>query len=195
MVVEIAGDAGEFESAFHHAQRRIAITIHDAITERSVIGPDANGDASGLAKRDEWGEPFANPFEFCRVLGIRILNDFELFRVRVIAGIDPDFFDPSGGFKGRLRLEMDVGNDRNRTTDRPQTSDNLLEISGVFNCGGSDADDLATDRDEFQRLGDGSRGVHRIASNHRLHADGVIAPNADSTDGNLAGHSAGGVER
>jgi hypothetical protein len=47
---------------------------------------------------------------------------------------------------------MDVGNDRNRTTDRPQTSDNLLEISRVFDCGGSDADDFATDRDELQRL-------------------------------------------
>src|SRR5919106_1491128 len=48
MVVVLAGDAGELQSAFHHAKRRVTEAVHDAIAERAVIGADAHGAAQFL---------------------------------------------------------------------------------------------------------------------------------------------------
>ena len=41
MEIVLAADAGKFQRAFHHAQRRVAVTVHDAVAERAVIGADA----------------------------------------------------------------------------------------------------------------------------------------------------------
>jgi hypothetical protein len=50
VVVVIAGDAGEFEGAFDHAERGVAVAVHDAVAEGSVVGADAHGHAAVLAQ-------------------------------------------------------------------------------------------------------------------------------------------------
>jgi len=39
---------------------------------------------------------------------------------------------------------------------------------------------LATDCDEIERLLDGSGGIHRVARDHRLNDDRIIATNDDA---------------
>ena len=45
VVIELAGDAGELERALDHAERRVAVAVHDAVGERAVVGADAHGDS------------------------------------------------------------------------------------------------------------------------------------------------------
>ncbi len=45
VVVAVAGDSGKFEGAFDNAQRGVAVAVHDAVGERSVVGADAHGSA------------------------------------------------------------------------------------------------------------------------------------------------------
>ena len=49
VVVVIPGDAGEFERTFDHAERGVAVAIHDPIRQGSVVGADAHGAPEILA--------------------------------------------------------------------------------------------------------------------------------------------------
>jgi len=87
---------------------------------------------------------------------------------------------------------MNIRDDWNVAAARAQICDDVLEIRGVLDGRRGDADDLATDGDEVERLLDRFGGVHRVASQHRLHHDGVTAANDDSAtrwipDDHLAG--------
>ena len=63
----------------------------------------------------------------------------------------------------------------------------FCEIRRVLHRRRGDAHDLAADRDEFERLHDALRGVHRVAGDHGLHADRIVPADADFAHAHLAG--------
>ena len=42
MIVHFPRDAGKFKRALDHAERCVAISIHDAIGKRTMVGADAH---------------------------------------------------------------------------------------------------------------------------------------------------------
>src|SRR5580765_1241207 len=57
VITFVPGYAQEFHSAFHHSHRRVAITTHDAITQRTMISADTHGGAILFADLYQWCEP------------------------------------------------------------------------------------------------------------------------------------------
>jgi len=55
----------------------------------------------------------------------------------------------------------------------------VLQIRRVLDRRRGDADELATDSNEIERLFDGFSGVHRVAGEHGLLHDGMVAPDDD----------------
>ena len=80
VVIHLAGDAGELERALDHAERRVAVAVHDAVGERAVVGADAHGDAALLAELDQRREALVDaaraPRAYCSSVYSRILNFF-----------------------------------------------------------------------------------------------------------------------
>ena len=100
--------------------------------------------------------------------------------VGVIAGIDADDLDPFHRFHRGFGLEMDVGDNRHEAILRAQFGDDVLQIRRVLHRRRGDADELAADGDEFERLPHALGGVHRVAGEHGLHDDGMIAADDDA---------------
>ena len=195
VVAEVAGDAGELERALDHAERGIAVTVHDAVAERAVVRADAHGAAVLLHEKDERREALADALQFGGVLRVGVFDDLEFLRVGVVAGVDADFLDPLRGLQRGLGFEMDVGHDRHAAAARAQPGDDVLEVRRVLHRRRGDADDFTPDRREIERLLDARRGVHGVAGDHRLHADGIAPADADGADAHLAGGAALVVER
>jgi hypothetical protein len=61
VIIEITLDAGELERAFYHAERRVAVPIHDPIGKRAR---DSCPDSALFAKIDKWCETLVNPTQF-----------------------------------------------------------------------------------------------------------------------------------
>ena len=190
MIAVLAGDAGELDGAFDHARGRVAEAVHDAVGERAVVGADAHGDAALLAEIDQRLEGLVDAGEFLLVLVVGVLADGELLLVGEVAGIDADLLDPLRGFHGGVGLEMDVGDDGHVATGGDQLGLDVLEIGGVLDGGRGDADDFAADLDEVEGLLDAFAGVHGVAGEHGLDADGVTPPDADFADADLTGEAA-----
>ena len=73
----LAGDAGEFERALDHAQRRVAEPVHDAVAERAVVGADAHGPAKLFAELHQRREFFFDAPQFGGVLLVGVFLDGE----------------------------------------------------------------------------------------------------------------------
>ena len=181
MVVVLAGDAGEFQRALDHAERRVAVAVHDAIRKRAVVGPDAQRAAVLLAKFHQRRETLADALQFGGVLVVGVFLHREFFRVGVVAGIDAHFLHPLRRLHRGIGLEVDVGDNRHVASTRTQSGDDVLQVRGVLHRRRGDAHDLAADCDEIERLLDGRLGVHRVAGDHGLHADGIFAADGDVT--------------
>jgi len=156
-----------------------------------VIGADAHGDAAILTKLDQGGEALADAGKLREILGIGILDDLEFLRVGVVAGIDADLLDPAGGLERGLGFEMDIGDDGDVAALGAEPVDDVLEIGGILDGGSGDADDLAADIDQGERLADAGVRVHGVAREHGLEPDGIGAADADGADLYLAGWAAG----
>ena len=171
VIAEIAGDPGKLEGAFHHPEGRVAVAIHDAIAQASVVRADSHRDPMFLAELDERGKFFPNAGEFRVVLRVRVFAHSELLLVRVVAWIDAHLFHPLCRFHGRFRLEMDVCDQRDVAAPRAEGIRRYLKIGGIFDGRRGDSDDFTADRDEFQRWPTHFVGIHRVARQHRLDAD------------------------
>ena len=113
-VVEIvfARDMREFQRALDHAERRVAETIHDAVTQRTVIRADADATLEFLRLDDERRKLFFDAREFGGVLLVVVFLDGKFLGVGVVAGIHADDFHPLHRFHGGFRLEMNVRDNR-----------------------------------------------------------------------------------
>ncbi|MEY5016373.1 MAG: hypothetical protein RIS92_2731 [Verrucomicrobiota bacterium] len=57
----------------------------------------------------------------------------------------------------------------------------MLEVRGVFDSGGGDANDFATCVHQIDGLLDAGRRVHGVAGQHGLDAHGVVSANGNVT--------------
>ncbi|MFM1944158.1 MAG: hypothetical protein RI897_3140 [Verrucomicrobiota bacterium] len=196
VVIVASGDPGEFEGTFDHAFGGIPVAVHDPVAERTVVGADAHGTAQIFTQYDEGGKFLVDAFEFSVVLVVGVFAYGELLFVGIVAGVDADFLDPFGGFEGGFGFEVDIGDDGDVAVLVPEFLDDMLEVSGVFDRGGCDADELGACGDEFEGFLDAEVGVHGVAGDHGLDDDGVVASDGNAsvlwvTDDDFAGESAG----
>ena len=196
LVVGVArGDAEELEGALDHAERRVAVAVHDAIAERAVIGADAHRAAELFAADHERGKRIVEAGEFGVVVGVGVFADGEFFLVGVVAGIDADFFDVLDGFHRGAREEMDVGDDRDvGEAGGGELGADVAQAAGGGDVGRGDADDLAADLGEGDGLLDGGGDVLGVARRHRLDADGIGAADADRCRRELRAYGGGWFE-
>ena len=190
MVIVITRDAGELQRAFHHAERCVAVAVHDAIRERPVVGADAHHPTTILAKLHQRRKFLANAFEFLLILSIGVLADFELLLVGVVSRVHADFLDPLGGFERGIRLEVNVGHQRHFATGGADFACDVFEVCGVDPRLGGDPHNFAASLGECEHLGDAGGRVAGVGGDHRLHADRIQATEADISDLHLAGQTA-----
>ncbi len=177
--LQAARDAGKLQRALDHAERRVAVAVHDAIAERAVVRADAHGDAARLAQLDQRGEALPDSLELRQILLVAVFTHRELFRVGVVAGIDAHFFHPPSRLHRRVGLEVNVRDERHAATALEQASLDVLQIPRVLHRRRGDAHDLAADRGQLERLCDGCLRVHRVACDHRLDANRIEAADGD----------------
>jgi hypothetical protein len=155
-----------------------------------VIGADPHRATKVLAKVDQGRELLADALQLRLVLDVAVLSDLELLFVGVVAGVHPDFFHPLGGFEGGVRLEMDVRHQRHLAAGGAHLAGDVLQIRRINLLLRRDPDNFATGIRECQDLRDTGGRVAGVGSDHRLHADRVVAADADVSDPHLAGGSA-----
>ena len=182
----LAANAGKFESAFNHAQRGVAVPVHDPVAEGSVIGSNAQGAIEPLGFQHQRREAFLDPCQFFRVGLVGVFFDRKLFAVGVIAWVDANFFYPFDRFHRRVRLEMDVRYERNVATDLTEFLDDIFEVGSVLHGRSRDSNDLAPHGHEFQGLPHAFGGVHGVAGQHRLLDHRVITPKHHAAAGGVA---------
>ena len=160
-------------------QRRVAVAIHDAVAQRAVVGADAQAAFQADAFQHERREFFLNALQLGGVLLVRVFLGRKFFRVGVVAGIDAHDFNPLHRFHRGFGLEMDVRHNRHETAAFMQFGDDVLQIRRVLHRRRGDADELAADGDEIERLLHAFGGVHRVAGEHGLLHDGMAAADDD----------------
>ncbi len=143
--------------------------------------------AALLAEHHQRREPFADALQFGRVLLVGVFLDGEFLGVREVARVDAHFLHPLGRFHGGVGLEMDVGHDGHLAAAFAQARFDELQVARVLDRRRGDADDLAADRGQVERLLDARGSVHRVAGDHRLDAHRVVAADADAAHAHLTG--------
>ena len=190
MVIVITCDAGKLQRAFHHAERRVAIAVHDAIRERSMIGADAHHPSKILAKLHQRRKFLADAFELLLILRVGVLADFELLLVGVISRVHANFLHPLGGLERGIGLEMDVGHQRHLAAGSSHFARDVFEVRGVnFRLGGDPHNFTARIR-EREHLGDAGGRVAGVGGDHRLDANRIRSAKTDISDPHFAGCTA-----
>ena len=103
---------GKLKRALHHAQRRVAVAVHDAVAERAVVGADTQCAVARFAFLDERRELGLDASQLVGVLLVGVFADIEFFGVGVVAGVDAHHLAPFHRFKSGVRLEVNVGDHR-----------------------------------------------------------------------------------
>ena len=166
VVIVLASYAGKFKGTLDHAQRRVTVTIHDAIAERAVVGPDAHGAAKVLAQYHQRREAFLDAREFRGILLVSVFLDDEFLGIGVVPRIDTHFLDPLGSFHRRFGFEMDVRDDRNMAIAPAQFGHDILQVCRVLDRRRGNAHEFATDVHQIERLLHTGSRVHRVTREH-----------------------------
>ena len=192
MEIVLAGDAGELQRALDHAERRVAVAVHDAVAQRAVVRADAQGAAEALGLQHERGELLLDALQLLGVRVVGVFLDGELLGVGVVAGVHADLLDPLHGLHRGLGLEVDVGHDRHLAALGAELADDVLQIGRILHRGGGDAHDLAADGHEIQRLPHRGGGVHGVAGDHGLLHDRLCATDDDTAVRGITHHDFAG---
>ena len=186
MVAVVAGDAGEFQRALAHAERAVAVAVHDAVGKGTVVRADPHRAAEILAEKDEWGELLADALQFRLVLIVRVFADLKFLFIGVVAGVHTDFLHPLRCLHGGVGFEMDVSYQGNMTTGGTDFAGDVLKVRCVnFRLRG-DAHNLTTGFRQPENLLHARGRVAGVGRNHRLHTDRVHAADTDISDHDFA---------
>ena len=102
-------NAEKLHAALHDASRGVAIVAHDAIGERTMIHPDANGSAVFAADGEQLLEACFKTLEFCGIFFVSIFHTFEgARRINVVTRIDAHFFDDGSCQICYFRVEVHI---------------------------------------------------------------------------------------
>ena len=139
------------------------------------------------ALQHERRELFLDALQLRGVLLVGVFLDREFLGVGVVAGIDADHLDPLRRFHRGVRLEMNVGDDRHTAAAlRASSATMFCRFAASFTVG-------AVMRTIWQPTATSSsvcftrpRGVHRVAREHGLHDDRMIAADDDAAVARIA---------
>ena len=155
-----------FHGGQGHRPGRIPVSFDDIGTQRTVVQANTDGRPAPLAFLQETGE-------LAPCLPVVLVE---------VARIDPDLFHDGGDGDGRLRREMDVGNQRDMASGGPQARFDFPYMRNVLQAGHGDPDELRTGRRQAQALGHRRFDIIRMGVAHRLYDDGVVSADEDVTD-------------
>ena len=144
LIIHFASELGKFQRAFNHSQRRVAVAVHDAVAQASMICSNPHRNAAFSAKSDQWSELLADAANLRLVFLIRVFTDLKFFGVGKVARVDAHLVNPASGFHGGFWLEMDIGDKRHGATCFQQCGANMLEIPRVFDSRSGNPHDLTT---------------------------------------------------
>ena len=190
MVIQLAGNAGKLQRAFHHAVRRITIAVQDAVREGTVVRPQAHRAAMFLAEKHQRGKGCADFVDFLLVFVIGVIALHKLLLIHEITGIHADFLYPLGSLHSGIGLEVDICHQRHIAPGSPQLAGNILQISGIHLGLRGKADNFAPGLSQSQRFAHTPRRIQRITGQHGLDADGVVTTNPHVSHHHLAGQAA-----
>ena len=158
-------DAQELHGRDDHPLRRVAPLVENALGQRTVVDPDAQGDAPFAALRDQ---------------------SFELTVVRaVVARIDAHLVDVSGGDGRRLGQEVDVGDQRGVDALLAHAAGDGLQVFGLAPPLRRETHDAAAGRGDAGDLPHARFGVVGIGVGHRLHRHRIRSADLHAADGDL----------
>ena len=103
---------GKLKRTLHHPQWRVAVAVHDAVAERTVVGADTQCSVARFALLDERHELGLDASQLVGVLLVGVFADVEFFGVGVVAGIHANHLAPFHRFKSGVRLEVNVSDHR-----------------------------------------------------------------------------------
>ena len=188
-------DADEFQRALDHAQRRVAVAVHQAVGERAVVGADAQRAAQFLRALDQRGKRVVQALQLGFVFVVRVFLDGEFFLVGVIARVDAHLLDVLDGLHRGGGQKVDVGDQRQLPPPRggDLRADFLERARGLLVRRG-DADDFAAGLGQAEGLAHRRSHVLRQRSRHRLHPQRIRAADADDADLDLASRPAHGAK-
>ena len=75
-----------------------------------MVRSDPHGNAIFLATENQGPKTVGDPGQLIGIFEIRILPNFELFLVRIVSGIDANFFNRLGGDHRCVGGEVDIRN-------------------------------------------------------------------------------------
>ena len=173
------GNAQELHARLHNAFGRIAIARHDAVGERTMVHTDADGSAVFATDIKETAEAFVQTGKFLTVLLVGIFQSLELAgRVHIVAGIDAYLLHDCSGNVGHIRVEVNVGTERNVSiaTFREPRLD-VAQVLCLASALGSKANQLSACLNDADGLRYATFGVERGACCHTLHRNTVLTTN------------------
>ena len=171
VVVLLAAHLGKLDGGLGHSLGGVAVTAHDALAERAVVGADAHGGVVLLAYLDEARHLLPYPL---KLVGVLLFGEMGLAGVSVgiVAGIDTHLLHDRGSRLGGEGVEMDVRHQRDSATATSQLVLDVIEVLRRLDVGGCDAYQLAAGFNKAQGLLDGGLGVHGVGVGHGLDSDG-----------------------
>ena len=102
-------NAEKLHAALHDASRGVTIVAHDAIGERTMIHPDANGSAVFTADGEQFLEARFKALEFCSIFFVSIFHTLESARrINVVTRVDAHFFDNGSCQICYFRVEVHI---------------------------------------------------------------------------------------
>ena len=173
MKILIARDPQKLHRTLDHADGGIAVSAHDSITQRAMIGTDAHSRPVFFANADQRGEAFADAIDLLGVFGIGVFELFKFFLVDVITRIHAHFLDDAGCDLGGIGRKMNVGYKRCVVPALAEFILDVLEIFCLFFGWSSNTYEFGTRLNAANGLLHRCEGIHRIGGGHGLHANRI----------------------
>ena len=175
MEILFLADAKKLHATLYDAFRSIAITVADAVGERTMVYADADSSMVLLADIEERNESFLNLLEFVGIFLVGIfLLDKLAGRIHVVAWVDTHLFAIECSHISHIRIEVDVSHERSGETIGTDSRIDILHVFSLAGALGGKAHQFATSLDDFLCLTYTSLGIIGIGSGHRLDADRIV---------------------
>ena len=166
VVVMLPPDPRKLQRALHHPQRRVAVAVHDAVRQRSMIRPDPHGPPQFLAAIHQRHKLRADPLQLLLVIRIAVLPHLELLLVHEVPRIHPHLLHPLRRLHRRIRLEVNVRHQRHLAARPPHPIADVLQVLRILHRLRRDPHDFAPRLRQQQHLLHTGLRVPRVRGDH-----------------------------
>ena len=157
-----------FNSAFHHAFNGVAISINHTGAQGTVVHANADSTAKALRFLHKRSKSFGNLFLAFFKRPVRLLVKRQNTSIYKVTRVDADLFHPLERFESGLRLEVDIGRNRNRATGSAYALHDFFKSSGIGKRRSRNTYQTATDLSEGERFRYSLFDILRLGGRHGL---------------------------